>query len=779
MSKTLAYLLYVPENTGEAQTLTQDLQRALVHFIANPNVLELETALKNNPEAPVVVLVSDNFLKSAKAMEYVALMGNMGNTSNWISVLTNGQKPGVELYPTRISTIHEIMAYRDFWYEEWIRLRKMCNNADGNELIELEHQKNIAKKMSTQISSYIKLLKDTNFTDWQAFQSDNYQVFFERVGRGETSVHERFVLSENPQNPVVTTEENNDKKEIPLPLPVQMEREIPEVVNTLNGNPELTESVELVLEEEWNNIPSELEQLQKEIPVVEKETKEFVVDFPPIVVEEQKTTDITPLSEEMPITPIVEEKIVETKELQTFNLRSLDELDDVDEHGSLEQYVQDENDDIDVLFSLAQTETEESDYTNALHYYEKILAIDPFNGRALLGAARLLSQHFEDRYAQADMLYRRAIAFNDESARLNYEYGLFLRQHFGEYRKAAELMRQAVELDPYLDVAYLELAHCQKYLGQTDVAKASYLQACALNAHQFQSPENDVVFGILRAPSLSDSTDAAQQEPQFEVKNPNEDTVVLVTGATSGIGRAIAERFASEGYRVIITGRREHRLYEVRDDLKNRYENIHLQPLCFDVRDPDALKNALAKLPEAWQNVDVLINNAGLAKGASPVHEGVLDDWEEMIDTNIKGLLYITRAIVPSMVKRQRGHIINIGSLAAKEVYPNGNVYCATKAAVDTLTKALRLELHNKNVRVSVINPGMVEETEFSKVRYHGDEEKAAKVYQDFNALKSKDIADVVHFIASRPEYIDIQDIVLSGTQQGGTNVVDRSGRKF
>lgn len=251
---------------------------------------------------------------------------------------------------------------------------------------------------------------------------------------------------------------------------------------------------------------------------------------------------------------------------------------------------------------------------------------------------------------------------------------------------------------------------------------------------------------------------------------------VLITGATSGIGRATAELFAKNGYRVIATGRRAERLDELAANFKEKY-NASLLTLPFDVRNLDAVRSAIENLPEAWRDVDILINNAGLSRGLSPIHEGDIEHWETMIDTNIKGLLYLTRAVAPNMVKRRSGHIINVASSAGKEVYPGGNVYCATKFAVDALTKSMRLDLYTHNIRVSQVAPGHVEETEFARVRFDGDTDKAAKVYENFQPLRSSDVAEVIYFMATRPPHVNVQDVLLFGTQQAGSNFIDRSGR--
>jgi NADP-dependent 3-hydroxy acid dehydrogenase YdfG len=239
--------------------------------------------------------------------------------------------------------------------------------------------------------------------------------------------------------------------------------------------------------------------------------------------------------------------------------------------------------------------------------------------------------------------------------------------------------------------------------------------------------------------------------------------IALITGATAGIGEATAFKLAGEGMDLIITGRREARLLQ----LKNKLEqlNVRVHPLCFDVRDEQAVKEALGSLPEEWQEIDILVNNAGLAAGMNALHEGDSDDWNRMIDTNVKGLLYVTRAVTPGMVARGRGQIINIGSIAGKEVYPNGNVYCATKHAVDALTKGMRIDLLPHGIRVTQICPGAVE-TEFSLVRFHGDAERAGKVYEGFENLVANDIAECIHFVVTRPPHVNINDMVVMPTAQ-------------
>jgi len=244
---------------------------------------------------------------------------------------------------------------------------------------------------------------------------------------------------------------------------------------------------------------------------------------------------------------------------------------------------------------------------------------------------------------------------------------------------------------------------------------------------------------------------------------------VLVTGATAGIGAAIANRFAEEGCRVIITGRRKERL----DDMVARLEHEHKTDtfaLAFDIRNHKEVENAIDNLPDEWKRIDILVNNAGLAAGLDPIHEADLADWEQMIDTNVKGLLYISRKIMPQMTGRKQGHIINIGSTAGKETYPRGNVYCATKYAVDSLSKAMRTDLLPYGIKVTQVRPGLVE-TEFSLVRFKGDEEKASKVYEGYQPLRPEDIAEVTYYVTTLPEHVVVNDIEVTPTAQANSFV--------
>ncbi|MGB5274737.1 MAG: SDR family NAD(P)-dependent oxidoreductase [Flavobacteriaceae bacterium] len=244
----------------------------------------------------------------------------------------------------------------------------------------------------------------------------------------------------------------------------------------------------------------------------------------------------------------------------------------------------------------------------------------------------------------------------------------------------------------------------------------------------------------------------------------------LITGATSGIGRATATLFAANGIKLILCGRRQDRLEALRSDLGKQTE-VHT--LNFDVRDREAVFSAIESLPKPFSSIDVLINNAGNAHGLDPIEQGSLDDWDAMLDINVKGLLYVSKAIMPQMVERGSGHIINIGSTAGKEVYPKGNVYCASKHAVDAINQGMRIDLNPYGIRVGAVNPGLVE-TEFSNVRFKGDETRAHGVYQGFEPLRPEDIADIVYFVVTRPYHVNIADLIVMPTAQASSTIVNR-----
>jgi len=250
----------------------------------------------------------------------------------------------------------------------------------------------------------------------------------------------------------------------------------------------------------------------------------------------------------------------------------------------------------------------------------------------------------------------------------------------------------------------------------------------------------------------------------------NRNKIAFITGATAGIGAATAVKFAENNYNIIITGRRNKKLEELTELIQKKY-NVEVLKLCFDVRNLNEVKDNINSLENEWKEIDVLVNNAGLAVGLNPIDQGIIDDWERMIDTNIKGLLYVSRNIIPLMIENGKGHIVNLGSIAGRDTYINGNVYCGTKAAVDAITKGMRMDLLGKGIKVTLIEPGAVE-TEFSLVRFKGDSERAKNVYKGFKALTPEDIADAIYYVCSLPSHVNINDMLIMPTAQASASLI-------
>ena len=252
--------------------------------------------------------------------------------------------------------------------------------------------------------------------------------------------------------------------------------------------------------------------------------------------------------------------------------------------------------------------------------------------------------------------------------------------------------------------------------------------------------------------------------------------IILITGATAGFGEAMAYKFAQHGWNIIITGRRNDRLKKIEDDLSDLF-GVKVLSLCFDVRKRNDVQQAILGLPQDWKKIDVLVNNAGLASGLSLIQDGNIDDWEIMIDTNVKGLLYVSRAVMPLMMENKSGHIINLGSIAGKEAYLKGNIYCATKFAVDAISKSMRIDLLQHGIKVTQISPGAAE-TDFSLTRFHGDAERAKKTYEGYTPLTAEDIADLAFFAATRPPHVVLNDIVVTPLAQANTSYIFKQPEK-
>lgn len=454
---------------------------------------------------------------------------------------------------------------------------------------------------------------------------------------------------------------------------------------------------------------------------------------------------------------------------------------------------------VEAIFLRGELAEHLKDYSIASACYKKVLELNPDFPGANYRLGLLYMFRSEGKQKKAIKHLEKAIQLDHNNADAHYCLATLYAEYLDDAAQAISHFMVTKELKPRHRFAWYDIAVLYHKMGKGELAFKFYHRAIEINP-ELQTAHNDRVFAVAKSSQSANSPrpseliehqtktvhpsgtgmeeEAVNQKPKTERLSTmaTDAKTVLITGATAGIGKATADLFAKNGYRVIITGRRLERLVEQQRHYQNEFKtDVHL--LHFDVRDLEALKATINSLPEQWRNIDILINNAGLSRGLSPIQEGKTEDWDTMIDTNIKGLLYMIRGVAPQMVARRSGHIINVASSAGKEVYPGGNVYCATKFAVDAITKSMRLDLFKHNVRVSQVSPGHVEETEFARVRFDWDEKRAAAVYENFQPLKASDVADAIYYIATRPPHVNVQDIFMFGTQQAGSNFIDRSGR--
>ena len=445
----------------------------------------------------------------------------------------------------------------------------------------------------------------------------------------------------------------------------------------------------------------------------------------------------------------------------------------------------------------------ERNYGSARRHFELAYELSPRVDSDLtytLGA--LIQDEFpEERDLALDYLKQATKRDGTQTADAWYRLGQFYAQE-GQLKKAARCYKTARSLDRQHPFAAYDLAIVLLQRGKAGRAHRYFKEAIAVNP-EVDTEENRAAFKpptpeleasgfgdflTLQAQQPSDtnslldevevSQESSQATPSPLPRQPQSERrlTVLITGASSGIGRATAREFAKHGHRLILTGRRVERLRALSAEL-NAQGQVDIRLLSFDVTNLKAANQVLGTLPQDWRDIDVLINNAGKAKGLDFIHEGSIEHWEEMIDTNVKGLLYMTRLVSPGMVQRGEGHIINVCSTAGHEVYPKGAVYCATKHAVDALTQGTRLDLHTHGIRVSQVSPAHVEETEFAAVRFDGDQDRAQQVYEGFQPLRSHDVAKAIYFIATQPDHVNVQDVLMLASQQANSTTIARTGR--
>lgn len=756
---------------------------------------------------PVVLLLSDNFLRSVKCMQSgLAMINQYGDAI--LPVVIPGFRIGAdgvreEVHAT-FERVSDIIQYINYWQDRYLELRRQKREDPTLDSPGFSDYLRIVRDISAETGDFLRLLRGDEHTDWETLTQRQYAPLFAFLGAEQLG--EAFAQMSHPAaaeppvaEPALTPEPSEPAAE-PAPAWTPEPEPAPSLETTSEHEPAAPawEAPAAEATVEWEVAPNPdalptLEPDEQQPIAADVERPSSDIELPDTLIE--KAWQLADQHDEAAALTLLEIGLDTTPdhpELRYNYTLLLAQANRLPAAQAQVQHLLAQSPDAEnVLLLAAELADAAGDAAAAKGYYTRVLAANKKQPEANYRLALLHLADDAPDTAEAARLLTKAYQHDPELTDAAYQLAILYAGSLGDADKAAAYLRSVIVQVPEHPFAHYDLALLHYRQGDHVGANEHY-QTAIRNNPELRTPENDAVFTVMAQRKtmqkeqdtiqvLKDSIEQLEElirqreEAARREAQAGANQCVLITGATSGIGRATAERFAAAGYRLILTGRRAQRLAELKEELEAEH-SASVHTLCFDVRDHAAAEAAIGSLPEAWATVDILINNAGKAKGMDPIYEGQLRHWEEMIDTNIKGLLYLTRIVSPNMVARRRGHIINIASTAGKEVYPNGNVYCATKFAVDALTKAMRMDLYKHGIRVSQVAPALVEETEFALVRFDGDQERA-QIYNDFQPLRASDVAETLLFIAQQPPHVNILDVVLQGTQQASSTMIDRSGR--
>jgi len=729
-------LAYAPENSALAEHIDRALSRIGIPFEHAHDAIATQIAAAGEP---VLMLVTDNFLTNQACMRgLLPVLQGLTLEKRLVAVLADGVNAAGEMVHTEIDRMSNALHYMKHWQDVWLGLSDQHQQATGEERASLVAELDATRALANEVGDLISTLREAGSMTWPQFEANDFEAFFQKFDLKDWHGQYKRLVAQ-------AAEKQSLAEVTHLP-------ETPVLGGLLTPEPVLT---------------PELDVPKVEVPTIDA-LAIYKESLPPVS-EEKAPIETAPALADPAINASLMEEEQAVRDAwfwieKGHHQRGLDLFQIALEHYPESEWLKTEYERASGSLNPTAAVPEPVDaptppVLDAAHTASEATSearsYDLMGNLAVERGDYLFAKYCWDRVAEMD----------PATPELYRKLGLMTAEHLRDYRETALIyLRKALEINP----------------NDPDVKAA--LEGLILEGKS-ETPGGDnltTVESVTTQPEIvvTEAELPAQNNPaEHEAMTSAlpEHPIVLITGATSGIGRATAAIFARNGYRLILTGRRLERLLELKQQFESQYGSDVLI-LSFDVRDQVATEAELSNLPESFRDIDILVNNAGLAKGLAPIHEGNLDHWETMIDTNVKGLLYVTRVISPGMVARRRGHIINLGSSASKEAYPNGNVYCATKFAVEALTRSMRFDLHAHNIRVSQVSPGHVEETEFAITRFDGDANRA-KIYNDFQPLKSSDVAEAIYFMATRPPHVNIQDIQLFATQQASSMVIDRSGR--
>jgi len=789
-------LAYSSENAQAAATIEQQLRQAGYAFqhIVNNKEQDRQSLFERleGAEGKVVVLISDNFLKSTTCMNG-ALRFFQNNVNRVLPVVVEGtaidEATGATVaVPAHFERVSDIIQYINHWQDRYLDVRRQKRHLEGIDEEGFNAHLKVMRDISSEIGEFLRWLRSAEYVSLSDLQSSNYERFFRFTGDEDKLWNFRTpsdaAASAPPQPEPMVLEDASDLPDIDL-------SDIPGI-SLLPAEPMAEPEAETVLPAEEVHQP----EAGPDADSTETTPSETEMPAAPEVIGEAPVSDEPAIEESPAALPIYNED-TKLQEPETRNPEPGTRNPEPETRNPEPETRNPEPETPDALLRMGADAEFHGDFAAARAAYTQLTQADPGHADAWFRLGALLAEHYPGEEAAAAGCFETAIQLAPSDAEAYYQYGVLMTE-VADNESAGAAFRTALQLQPNHPFVWYDLALLYHRLGAPEDAYVAY-QNAIINNPELKTPQNDMAFEYLRSTHTAKAAEIIEQEQtalaemrenlnrleallkereeelQRLTARPVSDQTVFITGATSGIGKATAVKFAQNGFRLILCGRRAERLEEIKSQLETEFgTQVHVFVL--DVRDAAAVQQAVDNLPAEWADIDILVNNAGKAKGFDFIHEGSLEHWDEMIDTNLKGLLYVTRAVSPRMVARRKGFIINIGSTAGKEVYPKGNVYCASKFAVDALTKAMRFDLHTHNIRVGQVSPGHVEETEFAVVRFDGDAERA-KIYNDFKPLTSADVAEAIYFMATQPPHVNIQDILMLGTQQAGNMLIDRSGR--
>ena len=757
-------LAYSHHNAGLAQHIDHQLSRIGIPFEHASERLpgELASQISGSGE-PAILLVTDNFLKDRACMTgMLAAVQSLSAEQPLLVVIADGVNEQGQPIQTHIDRMVNALQYMNFWQNAWLDISTQYQQAEGIEKQVFEAELDAVRTIANQIGDFISLLRDRGYISKEQLEADDFAVFFNTFRLSDWHGQYRRLVHQ--------TQEGSSVVEAPhLPeMPLSSGVLAPEPLGEMEL-PALTEENTAAEDATFSTTIPEPDTSKPLLPDTDEGLNEHVQDHTTEV--EQAIRDAHFWLEKgytdrgLELLQLAAEQYPDNEQLALEHQTAFAKYRPAPELPSEPERIE----------SAPSVETPVPESATEAKSYD--LMGDMAAGKG----DYLFAKYCWDRVAELDPAF----------PHIYRKLGLMTSEHLQDYRETAvHYLHKSLETNPEDAEVFLALAQHSYQNKASGDAQHWYEQAIAIDsnlrneendrlffAHDPQTPEREIETKHTIVEQFPDIMEQGVPDVVYAITKPEKSAgpLVLITGATSGIGKATAEIFAQNGYRLILTGRRVERLVALKNSFESSYgSDVLLLP--FDVRDAGAVEAALTNLPDTFQNIDILINNAGLAKGFAPIHEGNLQHWDTMIDTNVKGMAYVSRIIAQGMVQRKSGHIINVGSIAGREVYPNGNLYCASKAAVDALTKGMRYDLFTHNIRVSQVSPGHVEETEFAITRFDGDAERA-KIYNDFQPLTSRDVADAIYYMATRPAHVNIQDIYMFSTQQASAVAVNRNGR--